>query len=68
MSKSQFNKFKEYVIKLNNNYNKGNNIKIFPWNKRKVYKSKSNEDEYIQFLSIFYSIFFFIELSICIID
>ncbi len=42
MSKSQFNKFKE----LNNNYNKGNNIKTFPLNKRKVYKSKANEDEF----------------------
>ncbi len=31
MSKSQFNKFKE----LNNNYNKGNNIKNFLWIKEK---------------------------------
>ena len=25
---------------------KGNNIKTFPLNKRKVYKSKANEDEF----------------------
>ena len=62
MSKSQYNKFKEYVIKLNKNYNKGNNRKTFPLKERKVYKSGVNENEpnkFIKISSIFCSIFFF---------
>ena len=45
MSKNQFDKFKEYVIKLNNNYSDGNNRKTFDLNGRKVYKSEVNDDD-----------------------
>ena len=45
MSQEQFDKFKEYVKKLNNNYSNGNNRKTFELNGRKVYKSEINDDE-----------------------
>ena len=45
MSQEQFDKFKEYVKKLNNNYSNGNNRKTFELNGRKVYKSEINDDD-----------------------
>ena len=45
MSQNQFDKFEEYVNKLNKNYSKGNNRKTFELNGRKVYKSEINDDE-----------------------
>ena len=45
MSQKQFDKFKEYVIKLNSNYSNGNNRKTFDLNGRKVYKSEINDDD-----------------------
>jgi carbonic anhydrase len=45
MSQNQFDKFEEYVNKLNKNYSKGNNRKTFELNGRKVYKSEINDDD-----------------------
>jgi carbonic anhydrase len=64
MSQNQFDKFEEYVNKLNKNYSKGNNRKTFELNGRKVYKSEINDDEsdsdsnvFIKFsVSLFYLI------------
>ena len=64
MSQNQFDKFEEYVNKLNKNYSKGNNRKTFELNGRKVYKSEINDDEsdsdsnvFIKFsMSLFYLI------------
>ena len=64
MSKNQFDKFEEYVNKLNKNYSKGNNRKTFELNGRKVYKSEINDDDsdsnsnvFIKFsMSLFYLI------------
>jgi carbonic anhydrase len=53
MSKTQFDKFKTYVISLNNNYSRGNNRNTFDLNGRKVYKVES--DVYIKFS---FSLFF----------
>jgi carbonic anhydrase len=46
MSTTQFNKFKEYVIKLNSAYARGNNRQTYSLNERKVYLSN---DIYIKF-------------------
>ena len=64
MSQNQFDKFEEYVNKLNKNYSKGNNRKTFELNGRKVYKSEINDDDsdsnsnvFIKFsMSLFYLI------------
>ena len=60
MSKSQFDKFKEYVIKLNANYKDGNNRNPLALNDRIVYLSE-NEDgsnNYIKFSYSFLLLFF----------
>ena len=64
MSKRQFDKFEEYVKKINENYSNGNNRKTFELNGRKVYKSEINDDDsdsnsnvFIKFsMSLFYLI------------
>ena len=56
MSKSQYDKFAEYVIKLNANYKDGNNRKPLDLNGRKVYLSE--DDNYIKLSYSFLLLFF----------